>query len=276
MAAAPQTSFADLPPVFVISLVEAVDRRALMTRKLAEAGLPFSFLDAVDGRKFDVNAQPIYNGPRRRLFFGRDLLGGEIGVLLSHKAAMQRLLDQNLACALILEDDVVLDAGFTSVVRELMRWPGEWELVRFFGDAKHAKRKQRRILPLGDGYWLTRLSTSPGEAHAYLISQAGARKMLRRLNRTSTPIDTLMGQPWKTGVGVLSVHPGLARQDQALGTSISDVRFDKKPTTTGFTRLMLPLAKTALKTSENILKRSCYFAAWFSDRRSRCTPPPVA
>ncbi|MBV9510740.1 MAG: hypothetical protein JO303_10710, partial [Caulobacteraceae bacterium] len=116
---------------------------------------------------------------------------------------------------------------------------------------------------------LTRLSTSPGEAHAYLVSRSGARKMLRRLERTSTPIDTMMGQPWKTGVGALAVHPGLARQDPSLGTSINDARFDKKPTTTGLPRLLLPLAKTALKTSENVLKRTFYYAAWFGDRRTR-------
>jgi glycosyl transferase family 25 len=256
----------DFPPVFVISLVDAADRRKRMTETLGKMGLGFSFLDAVDGRRFNVAEQPIYNGPQRRLFFGRDLMGGEIGVLMSHRAALQRIVDDGLARALVLEDDVIFADGFTDVIQALVQHPDAWELVRFLGDAKHARRKQRRILPLGGGHWLTRLPTSPGEAHAYLINRAGAAKLLRRLKRTSTPIDTLMGQPWKTGIGVLSVYPGVAWQDTALGTSISDVRFDKKPTTKGLERMALPVAKTLLRLSENLLKRVFYYGAWWRDR----------
>ena len=255
------------PPVFIISLADASERRRLMADRLARAGLAFSVVDAVDGRRFNVNDQPAYNGAQRRLFFGRDLLGGEVGVLLSHRAALQGVVDQNLPCAVIFEDDVVFDEPFTDIVRALVRRPSGWELVRFFGDAKHERRQRRRICSLGQGYWLTRLATSPGEAHAYLVSQAGARKLLRRLRRTSTPIDTMMGQPWKTGVGVLTVHPGLARQDQALGTSISGQRFDKRPTTRGLVRLVLPVTKVALKLTENLLKRAFYFAALPGDLR---------
>ena len=236
-----------------------------MTEKLGALGLSFTFLDAVDGRGFDVSKQPIYNGRQRRLFFGRDLLGGEIGVLLSHRAALQRLVDESAPHALILEDDVVFAEAFTGVVRELMRHPAHWDLVRFFGDEKHARRTQRPILPLGGGYWMTRLATSPGEAHSYLISQAGARKLLRRLWRTSTPIDTMMGQPWKTGLAVFSVLPGVAWQDRQLGTSISGVRFDKAVTTKGLERLALPVAKPLLKITENVLKRLYYWSAWPGD-----------
>ena len=262
-----------LPPVVVISLPSALERRAVMTERLAALGLPFRWFDAIDARGTDVGAQPIYDGRRRRLFFGRDLTGGEIGCLLSHRAVIEQAAagDRPL---LVLEDDAILHEGTVAVLRALMADQSDWELVRFLGSPKVARSRQRRLRNLGGGFWLTRLLTTPGGAHAYLIRPEGARKLLRRLARTAFPVDTLMGQSWRTGVANLTVQPGIAVSDEAMESSIGDQRFDKRLTVSGWERVLMPLARSRWKVEENLGKHGIYWSRWPADaaRRGRAKP----
>ena len=213
------------PLAHVISLKSATTRRRTVAKRLTAAGIDFEIFDAVDGRGFDVEAQPVYDGPRRRALYGHDMLGGEIGCLLSHKAILQKVVDERKGPALVFEDDIQLHPYFGQAVDGLMAHQERWELVRFFGDAKTLRQRQRPLLDLGQGFWLTRLMTVPGGAAAYLISESGAAKLLKHLHKTPFPIDTLMGRPWLTGVDNLMVRPGLAVQDTALGSDIGDARF---------------------------------------------------
>ena len=199
---------------------------------------------------------------------GKDLYPGEIACLLSHKKALQQIAGKDRPWV-VLEDDVLLSPDWPYVVRSLMARRDEWEFVRFFGDGKHATRLQRKLVPLGRNYWLTRISTTPGGAHAYLISPSGARRILRCLHYTATPIDTLMGQPWKTGLGALSVWPGLARENGKFPSYIGNARFVSAPTTAGLERALYFAANPGLRLMENILKRGFYYGHALPDRWHR-------
>lgn len=246
------------PPIIIISLPRAVERRRTLTLQLTCLGLDFEFWDAVDALDLTDRDYEIYNSRRRRIFMGKDLYSGEIACLLSHKKAIQRIATEDTPC-IVLEDDVLLSPDWPHVVRALMARRDKWEFVRFFGDEKHATRRQRKLVPLGRDYWLTRISTTPGGAHAYLISPSGARKILRCLHYTATPIDTLMGQPWKTGLGALSVWPGVARENDKFPSYIGNARFASTPTTTGLERALYFAANPGLRLVENILKRGFYY-----------------
>ena len=145
--------------------------------------------------------------------------------LLSHKAILETVVRDRGGPALVFEDDIVLHSYFGEAVDALMAHQDRWELVRFLGDAKTLRQRQRPLLDLGGGFWMTRLLTQPGGAAAYIISETGAAKLLNHLDRAWFPIDVLMGRPWLTGVDNLMVRPGLAHQDPALGSDIGDGRF---------------------------------------------------
>ena len=213
------------PKAFVISLTEAKQRRACVTARLKQAGIAFEFFEAVDGRRFDVESQSIYDGPRRRALYGHDMLGAEIGCLLSHKAIFETVVRNRQGPTLVFEDDIALHPYFGRALDLLMANQEQWELVRFLGAPKIMRQRQRPLLDLGNGFWMTRLMTQPGGAAAYLISETGAAKLLKHLDKTPFPIDALMGRPWLTGVDNLMVRPGLADQDAALGSDIGEARF---------------------------------------------------
>jgi len=250
-----------LPRAYVINLANAGDRRAVVTERLGAAGVPFSFFPAVDGRTQPVESQPIYDGPGRRAKVGHDMIGGEIGCLLSHKAVLEAVAGEGRGPALVFEDDVLLDPYFADAVRALMARQDLWELVRFLGSPKIMGQPQRRIASLGASYWLTRFMTQPGGAHAYLVSEAGARKLLAQLERTPFPIDNLMGRPWRTGVANLTVRPGLARQDEAMDSNIGDARFVSAKRVREHAGLGRRLSLGAHRMGDNFATRTAFFGA---------------
>ena len=258
-----------LPPAYVISLAGGADRRTLMTERLGAAGIAFSFFDAIDGRGFDVESQAVYDGPARRAKYGHGLIGGEIGCLLSHRAVLRIIAEADKGPALVFEDDVVLSPDFAKVVSALMQRQDRWELVRFQGSKKVMGQRQRPILDLGGGYWMTRLWSTPGGAHAYLVSPSGARKLLRWLDRTPFPIDNLMGRPWKTGVGNFTVRPGMAVQDKDLESAIGDARFVSPEQVRRGASLGRRISMGLHKLGDNFATRLTYWAKIPEDFRRR-------
>lgn len=245
------------PPVFIISLKTEPERRARAAARMAEQGIAFEFFDAVDGRQFDVRAHPAYAGLRRRLFFGKDLTGGELGCILSHRAVMEKITVERIPLALVFEDDVILEPGFSAVVRRLIDCDYPWQMVRFLGTRKVAAAPHRKRCDLDGVYDLRRVFAPFGGAHAYLIKQDAAKILARKMRRNWTPNDTLMGHPWRTGLENLIVQPGIARQDLSFESAIGEKRFENRQLS-GWEAFAYPLTRACYKAYEGILKRVWY------------------
>ena len=238
-----------------------------MRRQLAALGLDFAFVEGVDGRGFDVAAHPAYDAPRRRRAFGRDMTGGELGCLLSHRSVYEAMVAEDLDPVLVLEDDAVLGADFPAVLASILRLPRPFDLVRFIGHPKIERQRQRRLCDLDRGHRLVRLEGTPGGAYAYLIRRSGAEKLLPALQRNWLPVDVMMGRSWQHGLDWAAVQPAVAYIDHALGSHIGDQRFDK---TLAKGAAALPghrLRRARHTLSESLYKRLAYWAAWPADRR---------
>ncbi len=260
-----------LPRIFVINLERDQLRREQMRERLDALGLAFEFLPAVLGTAIDLDTCPHYDGARRRRYFGRDMTQGEVGCLLSHRRIYEIMLRDDVACALVLEDDVTFEPDFAEVLRALMDNPVKWDMVRFLGSPKIYRLGRRLIAPLVGRYWIARIPGTHGGAHGYLLTQNAARILLAHTARSWLPIDTLQGRCWETGLESVVVHPAPLWPDPAAGTTISDVRFDKTLRIGGLDRLLYPLRRFALKLGETIGKRRVYWGAWNRDGRRPTT-----
>lgn len=256
---------------FVISLTEAKERQAHITKMMAARGLGFEFFTAVDGRGFDVPTHPAYDVIKRRLYFGRDLKGGELGVLLSHRGIYQKMVDEKIEIALVLEDDVELYPDAPQVIEALEDGPRDFELVRFLGSKKVAKLQQYSKRTVLDSYSLNRLCTTPGGAHAYVITLSGAQKMLAATRENFLPIDTLMGHCWSTGVDAYIIQPGLSKQDADQPQYIGEARFDKSVALNGWMKLAFPLTRSWFKLCEGAMKRIYYYGRKLNDKKRKIT-----
>ncbi|MCY4195534.1 MAG: glycosyltransferase family 25 protein [Rhodobacteraceae bacterium] len=94
-------------PIFVLSLTDCHDRRAGMSESLTRIGLPFEFIDAIDGRH---GLPPEYESQIDRVAArraGRHLLDAEYACALSHINVYRRIAAEKIAYALVLEDDLI-------------------------------------------------------------------------------------------------------------------------------------------------------------------------
>ena len=254
-------------PVFVISLPEATDRRACITKIFDDLGLDFEFIDAVDGRKFDVLNHPLYDAPKRLAYFGKHLTGGDLGCILSHKKIYQHIVNENIPKALIFEDDVILRDGFLKILNKIETINIPFDAIRFFGSPKLERLKMRSVYKLDDKHYLTRHSGMPGGSHASLMTLSGAQKILKHMDKTFYPIDALLGRSWKTGLNWYTVRPGLAAQDLSFDSSIGDERFDNKKDITGLAKKLYPLTRAWFKLTETICKKYWYLKTYFRDKK---------
>lgn len=259
------------PPIFVISLPESTDRRAAMTAQMERLGLDFTFIDAVDGRKLDMLAQPEYDAAKRLAFFGLHLKGGEWGCLLSHKKIYEKMIAGNLECAVIFEDDALIDPRFSDVLNNVLSMDLDYDVIRFMGSNKIARKGYRHIVKVDNDLWLGRLPSIHGGAHAYLIAREGAQKMMDYFarHRVAYPIDTLLGRCWDTGMNVYAINP-IVRQDvQSFASAIGNARENKRGDLKGAQTLVFPATRGWHKLCEQVGKRWIYAKSFWQDRTLR-------
>jgi len=251
---------------FVISLPHESLRRKTIQNKLHNVPGNFEFFDAIDGKKINLLQHEDYQGLKRRLCYGKDLTRGELGCFFSHRAVLEKIVKNKFPISLVVEDDVDLSEDFTIVLDHLINCSYPWEAVRFLGKPKIAKMMQTKVIRLYNDYYLTRLATSPGGAYAYLISYEGAKKLLKSMQKVSCPNDTIMGLPWKSGLDVLTVQPGIATWDKKFVSAIGDQRYEKNKLI-GWERSVYPLTRMLFKLQEGILKKVFYFFGYLKDKR---------
>lgn len=254
------------PPVFVINLPKDEQRREIMRARLEKTGAPFSFIEAVNGKVPGFDPGTLYDGAKRRRYFGRDLMPGEIGCLLSHRKLFEKMVTEKIPYAIILEDDVIFEDDFLEAMKALPLSPVKWDVVRFLGSQKIYARGCRKIAPLIGQYWMARLPTSPGGAHGYMLTLHAAEVMLKHMQSSWVPIDTLQGRMWETGLETLVLHPAPLHIDLGVGSTIGDERMDKTVRLQGLERIFFPLNRLAYKLSDTFGKRYIYWSSWPRDR----------
>lgn len=175
-------------PIFVISMPNH-PRRDYMRKHLADFHIPFAFFDATDGRALsDIQKSAIYDNSRA-IKTHWALSDGEIGCAVSHKNIYQKMVDENINDALILEDDVVVDNTLQSFIKNYKDIvPHTAELLflghRGFGFATIQNLFCRRGFVRWNTHTIGRNYKIIGGAYAYYITQAGAKKMLQAIGDT--------------------------------------------------------------------------------------------
>lgn len=205
----------------VINLEASLSRRRAMRAEFAGAGLPWRRVPGV---------LPTAMPDHLRAFFvdasGRgtpSLTPGETGCFAAHLSIMAGMVAGDLEpVMLVLEDDCTLPAGLDGHVRGLLRsLPPDWDMVRLCNVPKRAYLELRR---LPSGHALIRYSSIPNFTGAYLVSVAGARKLLAA-GPKSIPFDGFLREAWRHDSDVYGVWPPMIvqRHDASCIDRIDDL-----------------------------------------------------
>ena len=207
-----ETCKPDTLPIYYISLVRRKDRRRSVEAAMVNNTLPFSYVDAVDGRDGGVDMDTVHVNPHMKIddpedpkyflvpgllmrflevpnvyltkYWGREVAKGEVGLALSLKLAFEKALGAGHGSVLIMEDDhVLLDTKsypngycvFLEAVQELHESGIEYDYIQI--ESYNWFGDDASKIPEGMSAWFVPLSTAHN-THAVLWHERGMRKML--------------------------------------------------------------------------------------------------
>ncbi|MCX5544995.1 glycosyltransferase family 25 protein [Paraburkholderia sp. CNPSo 3076] len=106
-------------PVMIVSLARS-GRRERIAEVMSRYGVDFSFIDAIDARRFESDELArLYDDSAARSRYRRALTRGEVACFLSHRLLWQRVVSGGRS-VIVLEDDALLDHAFFAKV---LTWP---------------------------------------------------------------------------------------------------------------------------------------------------------
>lgn len=160
-------------PILIISLKDAMKRRAAISSDMKTLGLDFKFIDAVDGRtalpeEYETLIDRISPISKR----GRHLSDAEYACALSHQKIYKLILDHCLPGAIVLEDDAILNPGFVSFITKKSYLSRHLILLDHTGVRKWPWVKPQR-LPCD--HCSMRLAKNAHLTTGYSISRVGAQ-----------------------------------------------------------------------------------------------------
>lgn len=169
---------------FFIVLERDATRRAFVDKQIARADFPqpYEIFPAVDGKKLtkeDLLKDKVFT-PKAL----RKLRVGEFGCTLSHRTLWERVAyDPAINVALILEDDAELAPDFTTHFAALApHIPADFDLLYLY----HSPRDNALVPTASPSIYHSLYLRC---AHGYLITKAGARKLLKQLFPITKPVD---------------------------------------------------------------------------------------
>ncbi|MEM9966350.1 MAG: glycosyltransferase family 25 protein [Asticcacaulis sp.] len=197
-------------PCFLINLDTSVDRLAYVSQQAEAAKLTFERFNAVRGKGMARSV----NGD----VFAEHLTDGEVGCYMSHLSCMRLMLERGWPYALILEDDISIEAGIVPLLCEAVASaPLGWDYIHLSSVVKN-RTYPVVTLPSG-GRTLVAYSRLPVNTAGYIISAAGAEKFLRPDKRLC-PIDMEIRYGWRRNFNIYGMLPAPVRQRPEFDSDI--------------------------------------------------------
>lgn len=196
-----------IPPVWVISLERATERRNEARRAFTALGLPFEILDAIDGRSLTAAQRDRYSQWRACFETGRGLGQGELGCALSHLAAYERMVRDQIPVVAILEDDVEPGPGLPALLASVERFPPGWDVVTLCSLFAWASPRPVDGPPITAGHQLCTYERVPMGAGGYLLTLTGAQRLLAAAFPVGLPADELLFRARPAGLTRYGIEP---------------------------------------------------------------------
>lgn len=211
-------------PIFVINLKLDIAKKERMLAMLTKLNLEFSLFEAIDGKTLsEGKITTIYDKNHPRL--KRQLSKGELGCAFSHLRIYQKMIDDNIKQAIILEDDAIIDKDFIDCLPIIDYAPQNWELILFgHSDSKNEQRHFCKVnVPTPNNptkFSMVKPISAASGTYAYIINQNGAKKMLHTTSKLLKAIDDYTGNYQE--VNLYAIYPHPVRVDFALPSSIDN------------------------------------------------------
>lgn len=211
-------------PIVFINLDRDAERRTRLLAELQQIDMPSERFPAVWWADVPPEqASRWYSDDLNARQYYKPLRNGEKGCYASHIGAWQQLLASDAPALVVLEDDVRLTPQFAEVVKAIAVLQEPWDMVKLLGRDREKVRSERPLLP---GTALVDYARVPSMTAGYVVSRAGAAKLLAHRQPFGRPIDVDLRFWWECDqLRILGVSPSaIALDDTSEVSSIWDTR----------------------------------------------------
>ncbi|HDZ4294756.1 TPA: glycosyltransferase family 25 protein [Campylobacter jejuni] len=184
----------------IINLKKAKQRKEYISKLCQKYQLDYEIIEAVEGKAISKQEYlNIVDYDKMLNFHKRELGLGELGCSLSHKKCYEKILQEKLKYAVILEDDAYFDENLLEFLQYFNEFPKDLELLLlghqrqvysddgFRIESPYSRRFAKKIL----NYKIRRLIARGNGTYGYFITKNGALKLLSHLEKIYLPIDAL-------------------------------------------------------------------------------------
>lgn len=184
-------------PVYLINLPHHAERKAHADAQLRRCGLldAVVFSGGVYGRELSAaEVERLYDARANARRFPKRLTPGEIGCYASHLGCWQAIAAAGAPMALVIEDDVCLDADLTELARDIGAAGIGFDMIKLIGRPHESVLK--RVARIGSRELIDYLR-APSWTGAYLVSREGAAKLARARARFFRAVDVDLRFWWE-------------------------------------------------------------------------------
>ncbi|MGE3623818.1 MAG: glycosyltransferase family 25 protein [Bdellovibrionales bacterium] len=249
--------------IFLINLARAPERRQNMARQFSSAGLAFESAEAIDGRQLTDADRRLVDHERRRRITPYPLSDNEIGCWLSHRRVLQKIADDNIPMAAVVEDDAVLAPDLSGVLAAIEKQAPVFDFIFL-----HRKMKTGEIfvptMELVPGLRLGRVGPAHMGAIAYVVSSRGAKRFLAYAPRFVHAVDKEIHRYWANGLEIYGLERPAAGHDDGGHSFIEETRGQESPACrpryAGADNFYWRLMRFVTRLSDSVRKRRAWSA----------------
>ncbi len=205
-------------PVFVINLERSNLRREYILKYLTALGLDVRIFNAIEGNKLNLSElekKGVYNKSTANEAFSRQLSLPEIGCSLSHIGVYQKIIEENIDRALILEDDIIFIKNIEEYFKPLLRdMPEDWDIIQIYYKCQDYDKITDTIVKFRSEKCM------PTGAAGYFITRSAADMILKNVYPIRYPADSLLARTPRWGAVVYGSLPALLSQNFLFPTDI--------------------------------------------------------
>jgi len=204
--------------VFLINLDKSTDRRELCEAELNKYGVEFERVAGVYGKDLaPAEIENVYSQTLNATRYKKTMGVGEVGCYLSHIKCWEKIVDEKLDYAVILEDDFKLDDTFTEFP-EVFSKLQNWDYVRIAFPSRNTPIVDR--VKVTEERDLVYYKKVPINTLAQVVSLEGAKKLLASSQTIFRPVDVDMKHYWEKNINVIGIDPPLIKDRYDFASEI--------------------------------------------------------
>ena len=205
--------------ILVINLDRATERWDAASRQLTQWRSHVERISAADAKQLpEAILNQHYSLEGNKKCYHKLLTGSEKGCYLSHIRCWQKIIEEELDFAIILEDDFILTSDLSRLIKDIQQIHQKWHYLKLKMGKPRSVIAQQDI----DHFTLLDYSKNPISAMAQAVSREGALLLLEKTLPFKRPIDVDLQYTWELGIKAQGIHPYYFEENKALGSQISD------------------------------------------------------